>query len=117
MKPLFTLTKKDFRIDTFRSGGKGGQHQNKVESGVRITHKETGISAESRTARSQHRNKKLAFQRLCKNEEFLKWLKIKSIHEEEIQENIKEMMKPENLKIESRETGKWQEVKNENTTL
>ena len=39
-----------------RSGGPGGQHQNKTESGVRYTHIPTGIAAESRTERSQHKN-------------------------------------------------------------
>src|SRR5262249_48922123 len=39
-----------------RSGGPGGQHQNKTESGVRYTHLPTGIAAESRTERSQHKN-------------------------------------------------------------
>lgn len=46
----------DLRRDTFRSGGPGGQHQNKTESGVRFTHLPTGIAAESRTERSQHKN-------------------------------------------------------------
>jgi protein subunit release factor B len=36
---LFSITKEDFEIQTFCSGGKGGQHQNKVETGVRILHK------------------------------------------------------------------------------
>ena len=52
------------RIDTFRSGGKGGQHQNKVESGVRLTHRPTGIVVTSRKHRSQHRNREDALQRL-----------------------------------------------------
>jgi peptide chain release factor 2 len=46
----------DLKRDVFRSGGPGGQHQNKTESGVRYTHLPTGIAAESRTERSQHKN-------------------------------------------------------------
>jgi peptide chain release factor 2 len=50
------INDKDLRRDVFRSGGPGGQHQNKTESGVRFTHLPTGIAAESRTERSQHKN-------------------------------------------------------------
>jgi peptide chain release factor 2 len=46
----------DLERQTFRSGGPGGQHQNKTESGVRLIHIPTGIAAESRTERSQHKN-------------------------------------------------------------
>ncbi len=52
------------RIDRFRSGGKGGQHQNRTESGVRLTHLPTGIVTSSRASRSQHRNKAEALARL-----------------------------------------------------
>jgi peptide chain release factor 2 len=46
----------DLERQTFRSGGPGGQHQNKTESGVRYIHLPTGVAAESRTERSQHKN-------------------------------------------------------------
>lgn len=46
----------DLIRQTFRSGGPGGQHQNKTESGVRYIHVPTGVAAESRSERSQHKN-------------------------------------------------------------
>ncbi len=48
------------RIDVFRAGGKGGQHQNVTESGVRLTHIGTGVVASSRRRRSQLANKRAA---------------------------------------------------------
>jgi len=50
----------DLKRDVFRCGGPGGQHQNKTESGVRYTHIPTGVAAESRSERSQHKNDALA---------------------------------------------------------
>lgn len=54
----------DVRIDTFCTGGPGGQHQNKTQSGVRLTHLPTGTVAESRTERSQHKNKDICWRML-----------------------------------------------------
>lgn len=52
------------RVETFRAGGPGGQHQNRTESGVRLTHLPTGICVSARESRSQHRNRKTAIARL-----------------------------------------------------
>jgi protein subunit release factor A len=59
------ITKRGLRIDTYRGSGAGGQHRNKTDSCVRITHIDTGITGQCCDSRSQSENKKIAFERLC----------------------------------------------------
>lgn len=115
---LFSLTAKDFKVETFRAGGKGGQKQNKTSSGVRIKHPDSGAVGESREHRSQLQNKKAAFIRLTETDVFKKWFKVKcslSLQgiidmEREVNRLVDEMMEEKNLRIEYLPFGvsKWE---------
>ncbi|MFO0811560.1 MAG: peptide chain release factor 2 [Gemmataceae bacterium] len=79
----------DLERQTFRSGGPGGQHQNKTESGVRYIHKPTGVAAESRSERSQFKN----------DDNALAMLKAK-LYKIEMQKRMAEVAKEYNAKGE-----------------
>ncbi len=100
---LFSITKKDLEIETFRAGGKGGQKQNKTETGVRIRHRASGAVGEARDSRSQARNRKAALERLVRSGKFRTFLSHK-VHMlalgKTMDEIIDEQMTPDKIKVE-----------------
>lgn len=115
---LFSVTKDDFELQTFRAGGKGGQGQNKRSTGVRLIHKASGARGEARDERSFDQNRKNAFLRLVETKEFKVWHKIETSRRlgqyEAIDQYVLNALKPENLLIEIRDrNGKWIELSNE----
>jgi protein subunit release factor B len=101
------VSKNDFEIQTFRGSGNGGQNRNKVETCVRMIHKESGAITLGVEERTQFQNKQIAFKKMVKNPKFNAWLKLKTarmLHEvpseKQIEQMVEESMKEENLKIE-----------------
>jgi protein subunit release factor A len=104
MKLLFSLTKKDFEVQTFCTGGPGGQHKNAKQNGVRIIHTASGARSEHRDGRDQAANKKKAFEKLAKNDVFLKWHRGEVARRlgqlAEIDHRVNEQMRAHNLRVE-----------------
>lgn len=106
-KPVLSVTLADCRVDHFRSGGNGGQNQNKRDTGTRITHIASGAVGEARDQRSQLQNKKAAFRRMAESTKFQAWMK-KQLGQDTLQEiAVERDMWPVNIKTEVRENGQW----------
>jgi protein subunit release factor A len=104
MELLFSLTAKDFEFQTFCTGGKGGQHRNAKQNGVRCIHPPSGARGEHRDGRDQYRNKQEAFRKCCESKVFKAWHRVETLRRlgvlRKVEEAIEEQMKEHNLKVE-----------------
>lgn len=118
---LFSVTASDCTWQYFTAGGKGGQHQNKTASACRVVHKDSGAVGESREHKSQHQNKKAAFERMAMSSKMQNWLKLEAgrrlvsgeetrRREAAIVDAVERQMSPSNIKFEIKRDGKWEEV-------
>lgn len=101
---IFSVTVADLDVQTFRSGGKGGQNQNKRDTGVRIVHRASGAVGESREERSQAQNKKIAFRRMAESRAFQTWVRMQAAARlkgfRDAEAKVERDMAPENLMVE-----------------
>ncbi len=108
------LSQKDLDISYFCGSGAGGQARNKVASGVQIRHEESGAIGRASDSRSQHENKKAAFQRLVADPRMKFWL-AKKVYEvragETLEAEIERETTPDKLKYEIKNArGQWEQV-------
>lgn len=99
---IITVTIKDCDVQTFRCGGKGGQRKDKRDTGVRIVHRASGARGECREARTQGVNKRKAFIYMAESDIFQRWIRIEHARAiGDLERRIEEMMRAENLIIET----------------
>lgn len=106
LKLALSVTKDDCEWQYFRAGGKGGQHQNKTSSGVRVIHHPSGSRGESREERSQLQNRKQAWRRMVESASFKIWVnrrlyELDKVPEPELRES--------DVRTEIQVDGKWVE--------
>lgn len=104
-KPLFSLIPgRDLVFKTTTGSGPGGQHRNKTESTVMLTHPESGVTVKAGDEKSQHRNKRIALRRLTENRKFKSWVRLKAAMIAEgyrsVEEKVADLMKGKNIKVE-----------------
>lgn len=111
---MFSVKLADCEVQTFRSGGKGGQNQNVRDTGVRIIHHPSGARGESREERSQLQNKRTAFKRMVGTAAFRVWVARQSHGYEESQrfgdlsKRWNGEFREEDCVIEVRRNGLWE---------
>lgn len=95
-------------VQTFRAGGKGGQNQNKRDTGVRIVHPPSGAVGESREERSQLQNKKKAFRRMAESQKFRDWVRRQAGEDALLVAKVERELWPDRTKVEVKDdAGHW----------
>lgn len=106
----FSVSINDCEVQTFRSGGKGGQNQNKRDTGVRVIHHESGARGESRDERSQLQNKRTAFKRMVDTPEFKRYIDMRMYGIGRAEAEVERMMsRTQDFRTEVRVNGRWRE--------
>ena len=107
---LFSVTIHDCRVDTYRGSGKGGQNRNKRDTAVRVVHEPSGAVGNCEEQRTQWQNKKIAFGRMARTEEFQKWVRFESSRKTGELDRIRKKVDKEMKKVRTEvhdEEGRW----------
>jgi protein subunit release factor B len=111
--PLISVTAADCTWSYTKGSGPGGQKKNKTSSAVHCKHEPSGGHGYAEDTRSQHENKRLAFTRMVKSQDFQDWLNFETLRRlgkiDEIERYVRKEM--EKVKVETKDNGIWVEIK------
>lgn len=106
-KPWLTVTSDDCKWDYFRVGGNGGQKVNKTSSGVRVTHPPSGAVGRATDTRSQHKNRRIAWQRMVGDPKFRSWIRMQGGIQAKIEAEVDRLMQDRYIRTEVKKDGLW----------
>lgn len=106
-KLVLSVTLKDCEVQTFSTGGPGGQNQNRRSTGVRIIHPPSGARGESREERSQLQNKKIAWRRMSESKEFRAWVRRQAGEDARTAAAVERELWPDRVRTEVFRDGEW----------
>lgn len=107
---LFSITKKDLKIDYFSGSGGGGQHRNKHQNCVRLHHLDSGVIVTGQSNKERKANIREAFNNLIKHPKFIIWHNKKvreALEGKTINQKVQEAMSEDNIRVEVRKNNKW----------
>lgn len=104
---ILSVSIKDCEVQHFRSGGPGGQNQNKRDTGARVIHHPSGARGESREERSQLQNKRTAFLRMVDSPKFQLWLRIETGRAALATPAMDDTVDERDVLVEVKVGGKW----------
>lgn len=107
---LFSVTKKDLKIDWFSGHGPGGQNRNKCQNCCRITHPASGAVTTGQEHRDQQANLRSAFRRLTEHPKFKWWWHRRvweCLNHETMEQRVDKMMHPKNIRVEVMQDNQW----------
>lgn len=108
---ILSVTRKDFTETHIRGSGNGGQHRQKVHTGVRLVHKASGAVGESTQYKSQHQNRQAAWAHLRETPEWKVWLRTTLARlqgQPTVAERLEEAMKEQNIRTQIHDDhGRW----------
>ena len=106
-KPWLTVTSNDCKWDYYRVGGNGGQKVNKTSSGVRVTHPPSGAVGKATDTRSQHKNRRIAWQRMVDDPKFKTWVRMQGGVQAKIEAEVDRLMQDRYIRTEVKEYCRW----------
>lgn len=111
---LFSVSIKDCKVDTYCGSGPGGQHRNRSQTAIRVTHPPSGAVGTCSELKSQLSNKQQAFKRMVETSEFKRWQRLEVARrsgQPSIDQQVRAELQASKLRVDVQDGNRWIESK------